>query len=225
MDSNIRCYEELAREDVCGIVEASTADMLIRHLDLTAYGRDLATQEHGYLTAYGYLARNDMEPIHTEMQEFKVYAMDGHGATGGLPEGYVVARNQAGAERFLKERGVDLAKVCIVPEHPVEREDSEMNWFDKGRQMAEVNKKLYPPGTRIELVSMGNDPRPIEPGTRGTVDLVDDMGTLHCTFDNGRKLGVCLEEDRIRVIRGQEVAQQEQAIEPQHGPEMSGMSM
>ena len=225
MDSNIRSYEELAREDVCGIVEASTADMLIRHLDLTAYGRDLATQEHGYLTAYGYLARNDMEPIHTEMQEFKVYAMDGHGATGGLPEGYVVARNQAGAERFLKERGVDLAKVCIVPEHPVEREDSEMNWFDKGRQMAEVNKKLYPPGTRIELVSMGNDPRPIEPGTRGTVDLVDDMGTLHCTFDNGRKLGVCLEEDRIRVIRGQEVAQQEQAIEPQHGPEMSGMSM
>lgn len=100
-----------------------------------------------------------------------------------------------------------------------------MNAFDRGRQMAELNKKLYPPGTRIELISMGNDPHPIESGTRGTVDLVDDMGTLHCSFDNGRKLGVCLEEDSIRVIQEQEVVTQNQATEPEQGPEMGSMSM
>ncbi len=34
----------------------------------------------------------------------------------------------------------------------------------------------YPPGTRLELISM-DDPQAIPPGSRGTVDHVDDMGT------------------------------------------------
>ena len=46
-------------------------------------------------------------------------------------------------------------------------------------------KQQYPPGTRIELDFMGDDPRPIAPGTRSTVRIVDDIGTLHCDFDNG----------------------------------------
>lgn len=38
-------------------------------------------------------------------------------------------------------------------------------------------KKRYPVGSRIILHSMGDDPRPIAPGTKGTVRIVDDMGT------------------------------------------------
>ena len=45
-------------------------------------------------------------------------------------------------------------------------------------------KNTYPPGTRIELDYMGDDPRPISPGTKGTVKLVDDIGTVHCIFDS-----------------------------------------
>ncbi len=100
-----------------------------------------------------------------------------------------------------------------------------MSAFNYDRQMAERNKRLYPPGTRIELLSMGDDPRPIEPGTKGTVRVVDDMGTIHCDFDNGRKLGVCLEEDSIRVIHDQEQGQQVEPAEPDQGPTMNGMSM
>ena len=37
---------------------------------------------------------------------------------------------------------------------------------------------------------MGDDPRPIDPGTKGTVIHVDDIGTVHCSFDNGRQLGL-----------------------------------
>jgi hypothetical protein len=51
-------------------------------------------------------------------------------------------------------------------------------------------KETYLPGTRIELDMMGDDPRPIAPGTRGTVRIVDDIGTVHCDFDNGRHLGL-----------------------------------
>ena len=62
-------------------------------------------------------------------------------------------------------------------------------------------KKQYPPGTRIELDCMGNDPRPVAPGTRGTVRAVDDMGTVHCNFDNGRRMGLIPGEDSFHVVK------------------------
>ena len=37
--------------------------------------------------------------------------------------------------------------------------------------LVERMKITYPPGTRIELDYMGDDPRPIAPGTKGTVFL------------------------------------------------------
>ena len=51
-------------------------------------------------------------------------------------------------------------------------------------------KERYPEGTRICLDRMNDDPFPVESGTLGRVDHVDDIGTLHCVFDNGRMLGV-----------------------------------
>lgn len=68
--------------------------------------------------------------------------------------------------------------------------------YDLVRRM----KEQYPPGTRIQLDYMGDDPRPIEPGTKGTVRTVDDMGTVHCDFDNGRRLGLVPGEDSFHVI-------------------------
>lgn len=66
--------------------------------------------------------------------------------------------------------------------------------------MAKLYKELYPKGTRIEVIEMSDDPRPIEPGTKGTVDVVDDMGTVHCTFDNGRRLGLIPNVDVFQKI-------------------------
>lgn len=61
-------------------------------------------------------------------------------------------------------------------------------------------KEHYPKGTRIQLDSMGDDPRPIEPGTMGSVRLVDDMGTIHCDFDNGRRMGIIPGEDCFHML-------------------------
>ena len=80
-----------------------------------------------------------------------------------------------------------------------------MNDFRRLEQLAKQYKALYPKGTRIELQMMGSDPRPIEPGTRGTVDHVDDLGTIHCTFDNGRRLGIIPEEDSFRRLTQDEI--------------------
>ena len=57
--------------------------------------------------------------------------------------------------------------------------------MDYNRKRIESIKQRYPEGTRICVDSMGDDPRPIEPGTKGTVIWVDDIGTVHCNFDNG----------------------------------------
>lgn len=67
-------------------------------------------------------------------------------------------------------------------------------------ELVQRMKRQYPAGTRIELDHMGDDPRPIAPGTKGTVKVVDDMGTVHCAFDNGRYLGLVPGEDVFHVI-------------------------
>lgn len=74
-----------------------------------------------------------------------------------------------------------------------------MNGFLSQKQVERI-KKQYPVGTRIEMVSMEDPFSPIEPGAQGTVDCVDDVGTLHCKFDNGRTLGVIPGEDSFKTI-------------------------
>ncbi|MBO5126870.1 MAG: DUF4314 domain-containing protein [Clostridia bacterium] len=80
-----------------------------------------------------------------------------------------------------------------------------MNEYEKLRKLAERFKSMYPTGTRIELQHMGSDPHPIPDGTRGTVKAVDDIGTIHCYFDNGRSLGIIPGEDKFRVLTIQEL--------------------
>ena len=47
--------------------------------------------------------------------------------------------------------------------------------YERQRRIAEITKKLYPPGTRIELISMKDPYAPVPAGTRGTVKFVDSM--------------------------------------------------
>ena len=42
-----------------------------------------------------------------------------------------------------------------------------MTEFEKMRRLSERNKRLYPPGTRIELLRMVDEPFPVRSGTRG----------------------------------------------------------
>ena len=76
------------------------------------------------------------------------------------------------------------------------------------RGRVEFYKEHYPAGTRICLERMSDDPRPIPAGTKGTVIAVDDIGTLHCKFDNGRCLGICPEVDSFHKISEQTESQE-----------------
>ena len=67
------------------------------------------------------------------------------------------------------------------------------------QQAVAMIRQNYPPGTRLELISM-NDPQAIPPGSRGTVDHVDDVGTIHMRWDCGRSLGLVPGEDSFRKL-------------------------
>ena len=77
------------------------------------------------------------------------------------------------------------------------------------RQQVEYYKASCPPGTRILLIHMGSDPSPVEDDMKGTVRCVDDMGTIHCDFDNGRCLGIIPKEDSFRKLAETELLQEQ----------------
>ena len=99
-----------------------------------------------------------------------------------------------------------------------------MNQFDRLRAQAARYKASYPPGTRIMLLNMGDDPRPVEDNTRGTVICVDDIGTVHCSFDNGRQLGLVPGEDSFRTLTQTELAEEQAETINEDAPAM-GLSM
>ena len=74
-----------------------------------------------------------------------------------------------------------------------------MNKWPTHEQVQRI-KDQYPPGTRIRLNSMSDPWSPVPEGTEGTVDRVDDIGTVHMKWDNGRTLGLVPGEDSFSVI-------------------------
>lgn len=74
-----------------------------------------------------------------------------------------------------------------------------MKFIDK--EMLESLRKEFPKGTRVELVRM-DDPynTVLKPGCKGTVRCVDDIGTIHVSWDCGSSLGVVYGEDKCRNL-------------------------
>ena len=93
-----------------------------------------------------------------------------------------------------KDRGV-IYEFEFYDREQTMQEDTNMD-----RKMVNFIKEQYPPGTRIRLNSMEDPYAPIVPGTEGKVDFVDDIGTIHMKWDNGRALGIVPGEDSFSVL-------------------------
>lgn len=103
-----------------------------------------------------------------------------------------------------------------------------MNKYERQRRIAESTKKLYPPGTRIEIISMKDPYAPVTSGTRGTVKFVDSMGTIFPEWDNNRTIGIVPGEDSFRKLTQEEIEAENQSeleAEDETPDEDSGMTM
>lgn len=83
-----------------------------------------------------------------------------------------------------------------------------MNQFEAERRLTERMKNNYPVGTRIELINMNDPYSPVEPGTRGTVAYVDDIGQIGMKWDNGRSLSLVPGEDSFRKLTQEEIEEE-----------------
>ncbi len=69
------------------------------------------------------------------------------------------------------------------------------------RELVERMQEKYPPGTRVEVVSLCNEEEHLKPGMKGTVVAVDDQPALLVDWDNGSSLSLLIGQDQFAVIQ------------------------
>ena len=72
------------------------------------------------------------------------------------------------------------------------------------KDFVERMRNQYPPGTRVEVVSLCNKEEHLKPGMKGTVVGVDDQPALLVDWDNGSSLSLLIGKDHFRVVPQQE---------------------
>ena len=65
-------------------------------------------------------------------------------------------------------------------------------------------KEKYVAGTKIELIKMYDLLAPVEAGTKGIVERVDDIGNLSIDWENGRTLSLVVGVDEFKVLENRE---------------------
>ena len=71
-------------------------------------------------------------------------------------------------------------------------------------EMLKQLKEYYTSGTRVMLICMSDPYTNLRQGDRGTVTMVDDIGTIHVNWDRGSTLGVVFLEDECRRLEENE---------------------
>lgn len=68
------------------------------------------------------------------------------------------------------------------------------------QEAVERVRKMYPKGTRVELIRIDDPCTCLKPGEKGTVCFVDDTATVFVDWDSGSGLGIVYGIDRIRKL-------------------------
>lgn len=70
-----------------------------------------------------------------------------------------------------------------------------MNWAEDNTNKDPIAKM----GMRIRMLSM-EDEFPVDEGMEGTIHTIDDLGTLHVKWDDGRNIGIIPGIDEYQLL-------------------------
>ena len=70
----------------------------------------------------------------------------------------------------------------------------------KFKKKLKINENENLSGKRIKCIHCVDEYSPIEDGAEGTINMVDDMGTIHVKWDDGRTLGLVPDEDEYEIL-------------------------
>ena len=62
-------------------------------------------------------------------------------------------------------------------------------------------KDKFPTGTKVKVTKMKDRVTPVPPGTIGEVVVVDDIGTIHVTWENGQNIGLVYGVDQFEKYK------------------------
>lgn len=62
-------------------------------------------------------------------------------------------------------------------------------------------KQMYKKGMRVKLKEMKDPYTQLKEGDEGTIEFVDDIGTIFVKWDNGSGLGLIIGEDEFEVLK------------------------
>ena len=79
--------------------------------------------------------------------------------------------------------------------------DKQSNTIKHTQEEVQNIKKTYTKGTKVQLIKMYDLTNSVLSGTMGTVDFVDDIGTIHVNWETGSTLGLVVGIDEFKVFR------------------------
>lgn len=95
---------------------------------------------------------------------------------------------------------IEKDRIVLTPTNGLVSDVRRDHTFNFDYNKVKEIKEEYPVGTMVECVVMKDDFNPVPSGTNGVVDSVDDIGSIHVKWENGRSLALIVGVDKFKVL-------------------------